>query len=42
MEPGEPFMPADSLAITVGIVVAFAVFAVVLAWGGYRTQKPQD
>lgn len=32
-------MPTDSLAVTVGVVVAFAIFAIVLAWADHRTRK---
>ncbi len=34
-------MPTDSLAVTVGVVVAFTIFAIVLAWADIRTRKPQ-
>lgn len=34
-------MPTDSLITTVGIVVAFAIFAIVLAWADLRTRKPE-
>ena len=39
MEPGERLMPTDSLIVTVGVIVAFAVFAIVLAWADRRTHK---
>ena len=33
-------MPTDSLIITIGVTVAFVVFAGALAWADHQTRKP--
>jgi hypothetical protein len=39
-EPGELFtMPRDTAIVIAGIVIAFAVFAIVLAWADFYTNK---
>jgi hypothetical protein len=32
-------MPTETAIVVAGIVFAFAIFAVVLAWGGQRASK---
>ena len=33
-------MPITDIVVLVTIIVAFAVFGLVLAWGDYQTRKP--
>lgn len=33
-------MPTESLLVVVAVIVAFSVFAAVLAWADFRTRKP--
>lgn len=32
-------MPTDSLVVTVGVIAAFVIFAVALAWADHQTRK---
>jgi hypothetical protein len=32
-------MPTDALFVTIGVTVAFVVFAVALAWADHQTRK---
>jgi hypothetical protein len=34
-------MPADSLLVSVAVVLMFSVFGAVLLWGDRRTSRPQ-
>lgn len=42
MEPGGTFnMPTETIIVIAGIVAAFTLFAVVLAWADHRTRSVQ-
>ena len=39
LELGEMLMPTDTVIVVTGVVVAFIVFAVALAWADRRTSR---
>lgn len=39
LELGEKLMPTDTVIVVTGVVAAFIVFAIALAWAEHRTNR---